>query len=537
MSTKPVNQNVRHELTFEDLKGMKAQGYIRDSTEDQRDGFGPELQRKGIENFAKTHGLVLGDAWYTDFITGTSTLKRSGFHKALLGAELNDFDVLLIYHTSRFARNRSDAIRYKAELKKLGKILIFVSQNIISGRNTDFLNEGMNEVFDEHYSRSLSGWVTAGLFTKHDNQIANGKPPLGYKSEKYENGKHEVKVPDLKGRDGDAKKGSIETLRYLLKEYSTGRYSYESLAEHMTMCGYRTRLGQPFTKGGVEVVLSNRFYEGKAVFHSGKTDEDVREGKQEVPDDIKSLWLECQKVKHTRSSHPVGRPRAEKRYYPFSKLSVCDECGRHYGGQPVLRKSGKVVRRLYHSRPFCKVAPHSIRVEKLLAQFNHEVLPYLKIDKEFEKMIFNSLPTGTDNALNDNTRNMLDKALKNLRKQHLWGDLTDEEYRYEKRELERQVNTLPQPIITPDIANLERVTQLLSNFSSFWEQPAVTDEQREALINEVFEETRLRGPNLVAIKPKLEYRQLFACMVVQGVRNSRGEWIRTTDLSVPNAAR
>jgi len=45
-----------------------------------------------------------------------------------------------------------------------------VSQNIISGRNTDFLNEGMNEVFDENYSRTLSGFVAEGLFTKHDNQ-------------------------------------------------------------------------------------------------------------------------------------------------------------------------------------------------------------------------------------------------------------------------------------------------------------------------------------------------------------------------------
>jgi len=133
MSVRLVNLGARHELTFEDLKGMKAQGYIRDSTEDQRDGFGPELQRKGIENFAKTHGLVLGDAWYTDFITGTSTLKRSGFHKALLGAQLNDFDVLLIYHTSRFARNRSDAIRYKAELKNLVKSLFLYPKTLYPG--------------------------------------------------------------------------------------------------------------------------------------------------------------------------------------------------------------------------------------------------------------------------------------------------------------------------------------------------------------------------------------------------------------------
>ena len=81
------------ELTFEDLAGLRAEGYIRDSTLDQRDGFGPELQRRAVENFANTHGLILGSAWYTDFITGTSTLKRSGFRQAFEDGKVDRFDV------------------------------------------------------------------------------------------------------------------------------------------------------------------------------------------------------------------------------------------------------------------------------------------------------------------------------------------------------------------------------------------------------------------------------------------------------------
>ena len=496
-----------------------------DHQADQRDGFGPELQKKAIENFAITHGLIMGEAWYTDFITGTSTLKRSGFQSALLGAGLNHFDVLLVYHTSRFARNRGDAIRYKTELRKLGKIIVFVSQNIISGRDTDFLNEGMNEVFDENYSRTLSGWVSDGLFTKHDNQIANGKPPLGYKSEKHDNGKHEIKVPELQDLGGDPKKGSMETLVYLLKEYATGSYSYESLAEKMTIQGYRTRLGKPLTKGGVEVVLSNRFYEGKAVFHPGKLDEDVKDGKQIVPDEVKSLWLECQKVKSKRTQRRIGRPRLENRCYLFSKVSICDECGSHYGGQPVSRKSGQSIRRLSHRRPFCKVEPHSIRVENLMAQFRKDILPYFNLGNECKTIVLSSLPKEKDYSVQDNTRQMIDRALKNLRKQHLWGDLTDEEYRSEKRELDRQLEALLPPSNQTDLINLDDAIHLLSNFSLLWDKPEITDEQRESFISEVFEETRLRGSKLVGIKPKPEYQPLFGYIVAQGVRKSRGEWI------------
>jgi hypothetical protein len=56
-------------MTFEDLKGLRAEGYIRDSTLDQRDGFGPEIQRKNILRFAEKYGLELGKQWSTEFIT------------------------------------------------------------------------------------------------------------------------------------------------------------------------------------------------------------------------------------------------------------------------------------------------------------------------------------------------------------------------------------------------------------------------------------------------------------------------------------
>ena len=57
-------------LTFEDLRGFRAEGYIRDSTLDQRDGFGPEIQRHNMERFAESYGLELGSRWYTEFISG-----------------------------------------------------------------------------------------------------------------------------------------------------------------------------------------------------------------------------------------------------------------------------------------------------------------------------------------------------------------------------------------------------------------------------------------------------------------------------------
>jgi drug/metabolite transporter (DMT)-like permease len=159
----------------------------------------------------------------------------------------------------------------------------------------------------------------------------------------------------------------------------------------ITACGYRTRLGEPFTKGGVEHVLKNRFYEGKVVFHPGKSDEHVKDGKHEVPDEVKELWMRCREVRQQRSRQTEGRPRLPNRSYLFSKVALCDHCGGHYGGQPSHRKSGRVIRRLCHARPFCELKPHSLRVENLVTQFEEGVLPYITLNNDWKGTILNSM--------------------------------------------------------------------------------------------------------------------------------------------------
>ena len=58
--------------SFEDLRSLRAEGYVRDSTLDQSDGFGPTIQRINEQRFAATYGLVLGERWYTEFVSGRS---------------------------------------------------------------------------------------------------------------------------------------------------------------------------------------------------------------------------------------------------------------------------------------------------------------------------------------------------------------------------------------------------------------------------------------------------------------------------------
>ncbi len=233
------------ELTFEDLMGLRAEGYIRESTLDQQDGFGPEIQRHNIERFAETYGLVLGEKWYTEFMTGRSSQNRIQFQQSLEDARLDLFDVLLVDRTSRFGRNQAECIRHKEELESLSKIVVFVSQGIISGSNRDFINERINETLDEQYSRNLSGYVSEGLERKSEHGYAVGPPPLGYMSEILAGRKGERKVPDP---------GTLPILLMALEDYATGQFSYRYVASRVNAKGYRTRTGRLLTGASIHRV-------------------------------------------------------------------------------------------------------------------------------------------------------------------------------------------------------------------------------------------------------------------------------------------
>ena len=155
-------------ITFEDLRGLRAEAYVRDSTLDQRDGFGPDIQTRNVQRFTESYGLILGEKWYTEFISGRHAKKRMVFQQFIEDAHQDVYDVLLVDHTSRFGRNQEECIRFKSELQKLGKIVVFVAQGIISGSDRDFPNERFNEILDEQYIGNLSRYVSAGMAEKRD---------------------------------------------------------------------------------------------------------------------------------------------------------------------------------------------------------------------------------------------------------------------------------------------------------------------------------------------------------------------------------
>jgi len=492
---------------FDDLKGLRAECYVRDSTEDQRDGFGPDIQHHNEERFAQSYGLILGNRWYTEFVSGRSTKKRYEFQQVIEDAILDRFDVLLVDHTSRFGRNQAECIRYKGELQNLGKTVIFVSQSIISGSDKDFLSERINETLDEQYSRNLSRYVSSALIEKIEHGLHVGPAPLGYKSELLP-GKRERKIPDP---------ATMPALVLALREYAPGNSSERDVADRLNAQGHRTRNGRLFTGYNIRDVLGNRFYEGKVVYHAGRADEKVIEGDHEVPQEVRVLWQRCQDVKKSRANNSAGHPREENHVYPFSRILKCGLCGSPYHGEAVHHR-GHTDLRLTHERRTsgrnCDAWPRSCSVKQLSQEFGERVLTHMHLDRDWKTLVVAALQGESQKSDSRGQQERITRAMENLRKQHLWGDITDDDYRRERTALDLHLKAIA-PKVCTDLPNLERSAQILNDLPALWSHPGVTNEEREALVKEVFVRITVDGRALASIEPKPIYAPLFAAMLSQ----------------------
>jgi len=107
----------------------------------------------------------------------------------------------------------------------------------------------------------------------------------------------------------------------------------------------------------------------------------------------------------------------------------------------------------------------------------------------------------------------LRRALENLRKQHQWGDISDDEYRREREILMRQLKVHTTAFKPTHLPNLERAANFLEDLPALWLHPGVTHEEREALVQQVSRRITIDGKEFVDIEPKPEYAPLFATMV------------------------
>ncbi len=471
---------------------QRAVAYIRESSEEQGKGFSPDAQRQEIAKFAAENDLELIDE-YCEFHSGwRKSEARPKFQQLMADAAEGRFDVVLVFHTSRFARSQVEARRYKQLLReRLGIRVVSVTQPM--GEDpTDpsaFLAESIHEMFDEYYSVSLSFWTRSGLKEKARQGHLVGRLPWGYVRDPVT----KIAVPDP---------GRAPFVRELFERYAKGQESDRSLAAWLNAKGARTARGREFSKDTVREMLCNATYAG---YVSGLRDKSrAIKGLHEAIV-LDELFDRVQEVRSWRTT--VVKPGRPSEDYLLRKLLCCERCGARMhgtrGSRAGIRRYQCSTRR-HHGDCKQKIVAAEPLEEQLV-----EWLCAFQPDPELQRRVIDAIGSQADRPTGEGgeKRRQLLARLERLRDLYLLGDLTKAQYIMRRQALEEEV----QRTAPPTDLHLDRARRLLGDFASFW---AIESEpiERRKLLMELFQALWQKDGQIVAVKPQPQLARYFTAI-------------------------
>ena len=310
---------------------MKIAAYCRVSTDKQEQAESLRHQKEFFTEFARRNGHELVGLYADEGISGTSLKKREAFKRLLADAEAGLFRLVVVKDISRFARNTVDALQSVRKLKALGISTVFLTANMDSMGDGEFLLTLFSAMAQEE-SHNLSKRVKWG---KKINAEKGRVPPRVFGYDKLDNF-------TLAPNDGEAR-----TVRKIFSLYVEGGLGCRTISMELNRAGDRTKMGGEWNARGVRRILGNPLYCGKLVNHKYEI-EDFLTGKQvSIPQEEQFVhyrpeWAivspetfqRAQEIMaQRRVKYDSGEPFCGGRYsgkHLFSTLIKCEHCGRSF---------------------------------------------------------------------------------------------------------------------------------------------------------------------------------------------------------------
>lgn len=262
---------------------MEAALYARYSSHEQDGGESIDFQlRKGREYIEK-QGWTLSDS--NTFIdrarSGGTTDGRDAFNQMMGIAKTDNppFEIIVVWHTSRFGRDSDQAMFNKVYLKRYGIDVKFVSQNIPDG-HIGKLIERIYEWKDEADAILIGQNAFEGqeeVTQKGFN--GGGRPPYGYVRKMVDD-------PDGKvDKDGQmvtyssfaVDEDKAEVVRRIFQDYANG-LSYRKIAHQLNAEGIPSARGGTWAQSGIREMLYNETYLGHRIWNRNRRNKKVRRG-------------------------------------------------------------------------------------------------------------------------------------------------------------------------------------------------------------------------------------------------------------------
>lgn len=164
-------------------KKKKAVGYIRVSTDIQADkGTSLDNQVSRIQEYARLKGFILENIFEDAGYSGKNT-KRPGFQAMFSRLRKGGVDAVIVWHSTRFARNLKDNIVHMAELEQRKIKFFSIEEPEMSGSSGKAMRNLM-AVFAE-YQSDVTGDHTRSVKANLKKNLKTycGNPPLGFRNE------------------------------------------------------------------------------------------------------------------------------------------------------------------------------------------------------------------------------------------------------------------------------------------------------------------------------------------------------------------
>jgi site-specific DNA recombinase len=165
-------------------------GYVRVSSDYQKDNTSLPIQREEIERYCQRKGYRLFGI-FEDVFSAESAQEREGFQRALACIFANLADGMICYKLDRFARRVLDAESVKKELQDRGKKLITVVDTLDLDTPDGELMFTFKGMFAEYERKQINLRTSQGRERKRqEGGYLGGAPPYGWRP--YKGGLEEV---------------------------------------------------------------------------------------------------------------------------------------------------------------------------------------------------------------------------------------------------------------------------------------------------------------------------------------------------------
>ena len=163
---------------------MNVVAYCRYSSENQRDGYSIEAQKKAISDYCNRMNYTILRFYIDEAKTGMND-NREEFQAMIADSSSKDFSAVIVHKLDRFSRDRYNSVFYRKKLKDNGVKLLSVLENIDDDNPEDLILLSVLEGMADYYSKNLSREVKKGMNEAARNGLSTGGiPPFGYRINK-----------------------------------------------------------------------------------------------------------------------------------------------------------------------------------------------------------------------------------------------------------------------------------------------------------------------------------------------------------------